>query len=245
MAAVVDQRRQFKERKDCLQMYRNSELIERFRLDYDGIMFVDSLVRDRVSNGTNRNHGLSSVHKLLITLRYLATGKMQLCNGDDMGVSQPTVSRAISVTLDSLTSPAVVSRFIRFPTDATAIRKNQEGFFAIAGFPGIVGAIDGTHIQIIAPHEYENEFVNRHHYHSINTQVVFDSNSRIIDIVAKWPGSTHDSRILNESALKVIFEQNHLPVHTHLLGDSGYPSKRWLLTPFLRPNQGSQTNYNR
>ena len=60
MAAVVDQRRHFKERKDSLQMYSNSELIERFRLDYDGIMFVDSLVRDRVSNGANRNHGLSS-----------------------------------------------------------------------------------------------------------------------------------------------------------------------------------------
>ena len=58
MAAVVDQRRHFKERKDCLQMYRNSELIE--RLDYDGVIFVDSLVRDRVSNGANRNHGLSS-----------------------------------------------------------------------------------------------------------------------------------------------------------------------------------------
>ena len=62
MAAVEDQRRNFKERIDCLQMYSNSELNERFRLDYDGIMFDDSLVRDRVSNGTNRNHGLSSVH---------------------------------------------------------------------------------------------------------------------------------------------------------------------------------------
>ena len=60
MAAVVDQRRHFKERKDCLQMYRYSELIERFRLDYDSVIFVDSLVRDRVSNGANRNHGLSS-----------------------------------------------------------------------------------------------------------------------------------------------------------------------------------------
>ena len=113
------------------------------------------------------------LHKLLITLRYLVTGKMQLCNGDDMGVSQPTVSRAISVTLDSLTSPALVSRFIRFPTNATVIRKNQEGFFAIAGFPGIFGAINGTHIQIIAPHEYENTFVNRHHYHRINYRLFF------------------------------------------------------------------------
>ena len=124
MAAVVEHRRNFKERQDCLQMYSNSELIERFRLDYDGIAFVDSLVRDRVFNVTNRNHGLSSVHKLLKTLRYSATGKMQLYNGDEMGVIKPTVSRAISVTLDSLTSPALVSRFIRFPTNATAIRKN-------------------------------------------------------------------------------------------------------------------------
>ncbi|XP_061180825.1 putative nuclease HARBI1 [Saccostrea echinata] len=123
--------------------------------------------------------------------------------------------------------------------------KTKKIFFTVARFPGVVGAIDGTHVRIIAPHEYENEYVNRHHFHSINTQIVFDPNYRIIDVVAKWPGSTHDSRILNESGLKVLFEQNHLPLHTHLLGDSGYPSKRWLLTPFLRPNQGSQTNYNR
>ena len=38
MAAVEDQRRNFKERIDCLQMYSNSELNERFRLDYDGIV---------------------------------------------------------------------------------------------------------------------------------------------------------------------------------------------------------------
>ena len=40
----------------------------------------------------------------------------------------------------------------------------------MAGFQGIVGALDGTHIQIIAPNVNKNEFVNRHHYHSINIQ---------------------------------------------------------------------------
>ena len=102
-----------------------------------------------------------------------------------------------------------------------------------------------THIQIIAPHIDENEFVNRHHYHSINVQVVFDANSRLLDVNAKWPGSTHDARIFNESGLKMIFEGNHIPVHTHLLGDSGYPSRRYRLTPFLRPQPGAHTNYNR
>ena len=26
-------------------------------------------------------------------------------------------------------------------------------FYKIAGFPGVIGCIDGSHIQIIAPHE--------------------------------------------------------------------------------------------
>ncbi|XP_052691859.1 putative nuclease HARBI1 [Crassostrea angulata] len=151
-----------------------------------------------------------------------------------MGVSQPTVSMAITATLRCLSSPQICAQFIKSPLNIHEIRKNQEEFFKIAGFPGIVGAIDGTHVQIIAPSEYEN----RHHYHSINTQVVFDPFHKIIDIVAKWPGSTHDSRILNESGLKSLFDKNRIPLHTHLLGDSGYPSKKWLLTPFLPPNQG-------
>ncbi|KAK0153209.1 Guanine nucleotide exchange C9orf72 [Merluccius polli] len=43
-------------------------------------------------------------------------------------------------------------------------------------------------------------FVNRTKVHSINTQIVFDATFNILDVVAKWPGSTHDPRILMGSA---------------------------------------------
>ena len=99
---------------------------------------------------------------------------------------------------------------------ANQIRDNQEKFFQVAGFPGIVGAIDGTHIQIFAPNVNENELVNRHYYHSFNVQVVFDASYKIIDVEAKWPGSAHDSRMLRESGLHDLFENNHIPGHTHL-----------------------------
>ena len=52
---------------------------------------------------------------------------------------------------------------------------------AIAGMPGEVDAIDGTHIKIIAPSKDEDVFVNKKKVHSINTQVVFDANN-----VAYW-----------------------------------------------------------
>jgi hypothetical protein len=37
----------------------------------------------------------------------------------------------------------------------------KHGMYRIAGFPNIIGLIDGTHIRIIAPVEHEEVYVNR------------------------------------------------------------------------------------
>ena len=57
-----------------------------------------------------------------------------------------------------------------------------------------------------SPPNDEHLFVNRKNYHSINVQGVCDEKLRFINIVSKWPGSTHDSFILENSALKNMFE---------------------------------------
>ena len=61
---------------------------------------------------------------------------------------------------------------------------------------------------------------------------------RFLNIVAKWPGSNHDSFIHRESTIGAYPEAHHrgFDVDGLLLGDSGYPCSRYLLTPFLRPN---------
>ncbi len=71
----------------------------------------------------------------------------------------------------------------------------------IAGFPGVVGAIDGTRVCIISPTVNEEAYVDRKGLHSINVHVVFDAAYKILDLVPKWPGSTHDSLVLSESGL--------------------------------------------
>lgn len=61
--------------------------------------------------------------------------------------------------------------FIKWPT-------NQEALITSAhikrrfGFPGVIGAVDGTHISIAAPHDNPHNYINRKGVHSIQTQVI-------------------------------------------------------------------------
>lgn len=47
------------------------------------------------------------------------------------------------------------------------------GFTASSVFPGVIGAINGTHINIKAPHVYPEFYVNRKGHHSIQLQINF------------------------------------------------------------------------
>ena len=90
---------------------------------------------------------------------------MQLCNADDLGISQPSLSRAIKQTITALSRPHIMPQFIRFPLDNRQLHRIKANFMAIAGMPVVVGAIDGTHIKIIAPSIDEDVFVNRKKVH--------------------------------------------------------------------------------
>lgn len=96
---------------------------------------------------------------------------------------------------------------------------------------------------IIAGGEDAELFRNRKGYFSINTQATCNSNLQITDVVARWQGSAHDSTIFNNSCLRANFE-NAAYGNGFLLGDSAYPSKRYLLTPLITPQTAAERLYN-
>jgi len=67
---------------------------------------------------------------------------------------------------------------IKFPSDPTERRKIKENFHSLAGFPNVVGAIDGTLIPIISPSVDEHTYFCRKGCHAINVQAVVDSRYR-------------------------------------------------------------------
>ena len=105
-----------------------------------------------------------------------------------------------------------------------------------------MGCVDGTHIQIPSPSLNPVDFINRKNYYSINVQVVCDHQLKINNLVAKWPGSAHDSWILQQSQVWTNFENGTF--EGLLLGDSAYPCKRWLMSPFRNPTNAPQLKFN-
>jgi len=126
------------------------------------------------------------------------------------------------------------SDFVVWPTAEESSHISTE-FFQKTGMSFVQGIIDCTHIEILKPvnrNPPPEKFFNRKGYYSLNCMMVCDHLKRIRHFTAKHVGSTHDSRIFNESNLRANLEQNFDENSPKvLLGDEGFPSSNVLLTP--------------
>jgi hypothetical protein len=132
--------------------------------------------------------------------------------------------------------------FLARPTDEQ-FAEIAEGFQHRWGFPQCVGAIDGSHIPIIAPQEHRNEYYNRKGWYSMQLQAVCDHRYRFWDIEVGWPGRAHDARVFSNSGLFHAAQDGTLfppttkrigqtDVPLNLIGDPAYPLLDWLMKPY-------------
>ncbi|KAB0790589.1 hypothetical protein PPYR_15005, partial [Photinus pyralis] len=229
-----------------MENYDDLDFKQRFRFSKTTVGEMLDLVGENLKRSTLRSMAIPPILQLLID--YTAI----LCNwifptgktvGDTFNIHKSSVCRIIQ----NVTHYIALMRPDWIGMSNTAEEQNLaiSGFYQIAGFPGVLGAIDCTHIKIQSPGgEYAERFRNRKGYFSVNVQAVCNAKLKIQNIIARWPGSVHDSTIFNDSALKVDFESG-LYGNGYLLGDNGYPCKRYILTPYLNPASPSQRAYNR
>lgn len=234
--------RLFRDRKNPFDIYSQEEFRTRYRLSKDCTQILINEVRNVLQPGTLRNNSVSPEIQLFIFLRFLASGQFYNALGDLHGVTAPTVCQILKRVSHAVAS--LHGNYINMPQPNDYNRVKRE-FYELSGFPGVLGLIDCTHIPLVfnVPPVNAGLYVNRKGFFSINVQVVSDSRYRIMNIVARWQGSVHDSRIWNNSRVCAEFEAGHYD--GYLLGDCGYQCSHILLTPLRNVQNAAEGRYNR
>ena len=90
---------------------------------------------------------------------------------------------------------------IAWPTGDKLI-ETEGGFHDLCGLPGVVGAMDGTHVSNCKPRNGSTDyFYFKSSGYTLNCQAVVDCNNRFLDLFLGMPGSTNDVRVLHRSFL--------------------------------------------
>jgi nuclease HARBI1 len=205
------------------------------------IYVVFMQIEDKLEYVSNRNDSITPINQLLIALRFYATGTFQLVVGDTFAVCKATVCRIVHKVTEAIAGLRI--KYVKFPTTPQERQDTMNLFYSASKMPGVVGAIDCTHVPIQSPGGNDAEiFRNRKGYFSVNVQLVCDNTGYISDVVARWPGSVHDSTIFDNCQLRAHLETG--AAHGYLVGDGGYACRRYLLTPLTNPTTLAEKAYN-
>ena len=117
------------DRENPLEYMTSEELFLRFRFRADTILFIVSLVFDKLHRNCRRSNPLPPLTQVLVTLRFVATGSFYSLIADSYnGISTTSVFRSVQAVCSCLTD--YFHHYVRMPTDSDRTKKQ---FFSIAG----------------------------------------------------------------------------------------------------------------
>uniref|UniRef100_UPI00359005CE putative nuclease HARBI1 n=1 Tax=Myxine glutinosa TaxID=7769 RepID=UPI00359005CE len=231
----------FEDRCNPLEKYDDIKFVWRYRLSKESFRWLLDLVKDDLDQPTMRSNALNPLQQLSVALRFYASASFQLDVGDMGGVSQATCCKVIHRVTAAIC--AKKTHFIHFPDTPEERRTVTQGFHEISRFPGVIGAVDGSHVAIVNPGGRNAlRYMNRDGYYSLNSQLVCDHRLLFTNVVARWYGSAHDSRIFEESQLFEKFQRGEY--RGILLGDPAYTCRTFMLTPVRIPKTPAERRYN-
>jgi hypothetical protein len=222
--------------------FNDDQWYTNFRVTKGTFTYILNKIADDITyKDTTMRKAISAKCRLALTMYYLASTAEYRTIANLFGVSTAFVCICIREVCKAIQGR--LGRVIEFPC-GDKLQNVIDGFEEKSGFPMCIGAIDGTHIPILAPSDNGITYVNRKGVHTIVTQTVVDSNCLFTDIVVGWPGSVHDARVFSNSTIyekaktgkifsgidcKEIGGQQVGPL---FIGDPAYPLLPWLMRPY-------------
>lgn len=84
---------------------------------------------------------------------------------------------------------------------------SQNYFLTKKKFPRVIGAIDGTHIEINRPAIDPDSYYTRKKTYAVHAQGVVDHQKKFIDVFVGYPGSVHDDRVFKNSDIYPVLPE--------------------------------------
>ncbi|CAM4559028.1 unnamed protein product [Lepidochelys olivacea] len=233
-----------------LQVWDDSQWLRNFRMRKGTFMELCDLLSPALKRKNTKMRAPLTVEKqVAIALWKLASPDSYRSVGNQFGVGKSTVGAAVMQVANAIKNP-LISRVVTLGYVQVIV----DGFAAVK-LPNCGGAIDGTHIPILAPEHQAGEYINRKGYFSIVLQALVDHKGRFTNINMGWPGKVHDTHIFRNSGLfqklqegtlfpdqKITIGDVEMP--TVILGDPAYPLMPWLMKPDTGSLDSSQELFN-
>ena len=234
-----------------LRLFDNEYFFRNFRMSPIQFEELLSWVALYIVKSSKRRPTTSPAERLIITLRYLATGDAQFTIASSYRVSPTTVSRIIRETTNVIWDVLCEKGYLSTPSTQEKWVEIAQEFYQLWNFPNCLGAIDGKHVTIQAPNNSGSSYFNYKKSFSIVLLAVCNAKYEFILVDIGEAGRNSDSGIYNSSLIGKAIDENMLnfPGMTTLPGydqnvsfpyifvaDEGFALKPNMLRPYSRKN---------
>ena len=191
---------------------------------------------------TRLRKAIPVAERLVLTLRYLATGDSQQSQSFNFCVGRSTVCHIVSETCNGIWK-ALQGTYLKPPTTTEEWKLIANDFEAKWDFPHCLGALDGKHVAIDCPKNAGSNFYNYKGFHSLVLMAICDANYCFLLVDIGGYGCDNDASLFSQSEMGTAFNQHRMhipePENVHgttlpyvLVADEIFPLKTWLMKPY-------------
>ncbi|XP_011870842.1 PREDICTED: uncharacterized protein LOC105563674, partial [Vollenhovia emeryi] len=153
---------------------------------------------------------IEPAQRLLLTLRYLASGDSMMSLKYQYYIAQPTISTIVAETCNALWT-ILMPTVLKVPL-CDDWKRIAEAFEIKCNFPHCLGAIDGKHVVIQAPPNSGSTYYNYKSAHSIVLMAICDSDYKFILVDIGAEGRQSDGGIWSRSIMGHAFSRGDMDI---------------------------------
>lgn len=224
-----------------ISLYSDADFFRHFRVTRATFQYIFLYLQNNDFRSQVTFYGgcepMSLFEILYINLQYFGNqGSMRLL-ADKFCRTESTIFNVIGEFCQFIFNKQ--SDFIKFPTRQN-MRSVSAKFLQKANFPGVLSALDGCHIPFHPKAPNQVPYRNYKKFHSFNLMAAALPDRSFSYVFCGFPGSVHDSTVFQNSSLfqRLEAQGNQIfnPQVYHIIADSAFPLKIWMMTPFKNIN---------